>query len=228
MFYSLTQVENLCEDDPSLIFSLIKEGEWEVIEKILDNNKSYLNILDINGNNVIMCLLKYKQYDLVLKYINDVDINHQNNDGDTIMHLLATINYVNIKEIIENILKNDIIDLNIKNNFGETILDKSINNHYLYTTMKILENNKFNSIDVYSFKHLYEEYIKSNEYGKYSKLSNLEVILDNLENKRLLPRMKKLLYLIEYNKDGIKKEFSDSKTEKIDNIINHVVMEAIE
>ncbi len=227
MFYSVLQVESLCEEEPSLIFSLIKEEEWEVIEKILEKDNFDFNTLDANKNNIVMSLLKHKNYDLVLKYIDKVDINHQNNDGDTILHMLSSINYVNIKEILLYILRKENIDLNIKNNLGETVLDKSIKNNYLYTTMKILEQEKFNSIDIYSFKHLYETYIKNDSYGKYSKLSNLEIILEKIENKRLLPRMRKLVYLIEYNKEKIKKEFNKSKTDRIDNIIQKVVMDTI-
>ena len=227
MFYSVTQVEGMIESDPSLIFSLIKEGEWEVVERVLDKDLIDLNLLDENNDNVVMNLLKNKQYNLVLKYLDRIDINHQNKDGDTLMHMLTCINYVNIREILEKVLNMDYIDLNLKNNLGETILDKSINNHYLYTTMKILENKKFNSIDIYSFKHLYEEYIKSSSYGKYSKLSNLEIILESMENKRLIPRMRKLLYLIEYNIELIKKDINKSKTEKLDYIIDHIVMDTI-
>ena len=227
MFYSVTQVEGMIESDPSLIFSLIKEGEWEVVERVLDKDLIDLNLLDENNDNVVMNLLKNKQYNLVLKYLDRIDINHQNKDGDTLMHMLTCINYVNIREILEKVLNMDNIDLNLKNNLGETILDKSINNHYLYTTMKILENKKFNSIDIYSFKHLYEEYIKSSSYGKYSKLSNLEIILESMENKRLIPRMRKLLYLIEYNIELIKKDINKSKTEKLDYIIDHIVMDTI-
>ncbi len=227
MFYSVIQTENSVTEDPSLIFSLIKEGELEIIEGILDKNQIDFNIVDQDGNNIVMALLKQKYYDLVLKYIDKVDINHQNKFGDTIMHMLAGINYVSVKEIIEYVLNNSKLYLNLKNNSGETILDKSITNNYLYTSMKILENKRFNMIDIYSFKHLYETYIKSNNYGKYSKLSNLEVILDNLENKRLLPRMEKLVSLIENNIDLIKKDFNVSKTDNLDNIINKVIMEAI-
>lgn len=227
MFYSVTQVEGMIESDPSLIFSLIKEGEWEVVERVLDKDLIDLNLLDENNDNVVMNLLKNKQYNLVLKYLDRIDINHQNKDGDTLMHMLTCINYVNIREILEKVLNMEDIDLNLKNNLGETILDKSINNHYLYTTMKILENKNFNSIDIYSFKHLYEEYIKSNNYGKYSKLSNLEIILESMENKRLIPRMRKLLYLIDYNIELIKKDINKSKTEKLDYIIDHIVMDTI-
>ena len=227
MFYSVIQAESACEEEPSLIFSLIKESDTEVIESVISKSDYDFNIVDKNNNNVLMALLKNKNYDLVLKYIDKIDINHQNSDGDTIMHMLVTIDYSLVKEIIECILnKNEFIP-NIKNNLGETILDKSINNNYLYTTIKILGDERFNSIDIYSFKNLYETYIKSNNYGKYSKLSNLETILDNLENKKLLPRMKRLVNLIYKNLDSIKDDFYEQKTEKIDDLINTFVAECL-
>ena len=227
MFYSINQAESLCDADPSLIFSLIKENDIEVVNKIISKEGFDFNIEDSDGNNVIMYLLKNKQYDLVLKYISKVDINHQNNDGDTLAHILVGINYVNVKEIIEYVLNNKEFIPNIKNKLGETILDKSIKNNYLYTSIKILEDERFNSIDVYSFKHLYEAYIKSSNYGKYSKLSNLEIILDNLEDKKLLPRMENLLNLIKKNKENIKNDFNVSKTDSLDNIINNVIMDVV-
>lgn len=227
MFYSIQQAESACEEEPSLIFSLIKESDKDVVSKIISKDNYDFSIVDSFGNNVIMALLKNKYYDLVLKYIDKVDINHQNNDGDTIMHLLVVNNYANTKEIMDYILNNKKFIPNIKNNLGETILDKSINSNYLYTTIKILGDQRFNSIDIYSFKNLYETYIKSNNYGKYSKLSNLEIILDNLVDKELLPRMNKLISLIYNNLDIIKNDFYISKTEKIDNLINLVISECL-
>lgn len=227
MFYSVMQAESLCDSDPSLVFSLIKENDVEVLNRIISKDGFDFTICDLDGNNIIMCLLKNKQYDLVLKYMDKVDINHQNKDGDTLAHILVGLNYVSVKEILEKVLNDRRFILNIKNKNGETILDKSIHNNYLYTTIKILSNKRFNSIDVYSFKNLYETYIKSNNYGKYSKLSNLEIILDNLENKPLMPRMKKLLRNIYKNLDVIKSDLNVSKTENLDNIINGVIMEVI-
>ena len=227
MFYSIMQAESLCDEDPSLIFSLIKENDAEVVNKIISKEGFDFNILDENGCNVIMDLLKNKQYDLVLKYIDKVDINYQNNDGDTLAHILVGIDYHNIKEILEYVLNNKDFIPNIKNKLGETILDKSIKNNYLYTSIKILEDKRFDSIDIYSFKHLYEAYIKSNNYGKYSKLSNLEVIIDNLDTKPLLPRMKNLLNVIKDNKDVIENDFNSSKTDFLDNIINKCVMDVV-
>ncbi len=227
MFYSIMQAESLCDSEPALIFSLIKENDMEVVNKVISKDNFDFSIEDANGNNVIMYLLKNKKYDLVLKYIDKVDINHQNNDGDTLAHILVGIDYHSVKEIIEYVFSNKDFIPNLKNKDGETILDKSINNNYLYTTVKVLEDDRFNSIDVYSFKHLYEAYIKNSDYGKYSKLSNFEVITANLENKRLLPRMQKLLNLIEKNKEIIKSDINLSKTDELDNIINLVIMEAI-
>ena len=227
MFYSVMQAESLCDSDPSLVFSLIKENDVEVLNRIISKDDFDFTICDEDGNNIVLCLLKNKQYDLVLKYMDKVDINHQNKDGDTLVHILVGLNYVSVKEILEKVLNDKRFILNIKNKNGETILDKSIHNNYLYTTIKILSNKRFNSIDVYSFKNLYETYIKSNNYGKYSKLSNLEIILDNLENKPLMPRMKKLLRNIYKNLDVIKSDLNVSKTENLDNIINGVIMEVI-
>ena len=227
MFYSIEQASIMCEEDPYLSFSVIKTNDRDVIEKVISKNDFDFNLEDELGNNIVMCLLKNKYYDLVLKYIDKVDINHQNNDGDTIMHMLSSINYVNVKEIIEYVLKNKEIDLNLKNNVGETILDKSINNNYLYTTIKILENDKFNLIDVYSFKKLYDTYIKSSNYGTYSKLNNLEIIMNSIENKKLIPKMRKLVYLIENNKESIEEDFSKSKISIIDSLINRVIKEVV-
>lgn len=92
---------------------------------------------------------------------------------------------------------------------------------------KILEDSRFNNIDVVSFKHLYDTYIKSNKYGKYSKLTNLEVIVNNLTEKSLLPRMEKLIEFIKTNFEIIKQEVLNSqKSTQIDVIIKDVLQES--
>jgi len=80
---------------------------------------------------------------------------------------------------------------------------------------------------VVSFKHLYDTYIKSNKYGKYSKLTNLEVIVNNLTEKSLLPRMEKLIEFIKTNFEIIKQEVLNSqKSTQIDVIIKDVLQES--
>lgn len=229
MFYDIEQATNACEDDPSCLFSLIKENYREVYEKVIDKENYDFNLLDDNGNNVLMRLLKNKDYDLVLKYIDNdnIDINHQNNDGDTFAHLLVTVNYVEVKEIIERLLHRSDFMPNIKNNNNETILDKSINNHYIYTTAKILSDKRFNNIGLYSFKNLYETYIKSNNYGFYSKLNNYTLIFNNLKKKNLMPTMSKLMNILKKKEEVIKSDFVLSKTENLELIINKLIRETI-
>ena len=229
MFYDEIQAEKMCEEDPSLLFMVIKEDYREVIEKVISKENFDFNLCDNDGNNVLMRLLKAKHYDLVLKYIDnpDFNINHQNNDGDTFAHILVMINYVSVKDIINKLLDRKDFIPNIKNNLGETILDKSINNHYIYTTAKILGDKRFNNINLASFKNLYETYIKSNNYGTYSKINNFTLIIDNLNKKDLGENMTKLINLLTKNKELIKNDFFMSKIENLDTIINHLIEENI-
>ena len=228
MFYDIEMARVECESNPSLLFSAIKYNYRDVYEYVLEKGID-LNITDEFNDNILMKLLKNKDYDLVDKYIlNDsLDINHQNNDGDTITHLLVTINYTEIKDILNKVLQRNDFLPNIKNNLGETILDKSLKNRYLYTTMQILKDERFNSISLKSFRDLYEVYIKSNEYGMYSKLNNYTLILDNLKKKDLMPRMQKLMFILKKDEKNIKNDFLSSKTGYLDNIINKMIKETI-
>lgn len=228
MFYDEAKAIKACEEEPSLIFELIREEHFELVDLLLTKKKVDINICDELGNNVLVRLLKKGQYDLVLKHMKNKkwNVNHQNNEGDTFAHILVLHNYVNVLEIINTLKKNKNFMPNIKNNKGETILDKSINDNYIYTTIKILEDHRFNNINVISFKNLYDTYIKTNHYGKYTKLTNLQIILDNLEDKTLLPNMQKLISTVKANFDVIKEEVMNNKTKELDNIITSVLLES--
>lgn len=228
MFYNETKTMELVGEDPSLVFELIKQGHTEFVDMLLKKKIVDINICDEAGNNILVRLLKCGAYDVVLNHMGnkDWDVNHQNLDGNTFAHVLASINYVNVVDIIAKLKRNKEFLPNIKNNRGETILDKSINDNYIYTTVKILEDSRFNNIDVVSFKHLYDTYIKSNKYGKYSKLTNLEIIVNSLTDKKLLPRMEKIIEFIKSNFDSIKEEvLNDQRSTTIDEVINNVILE---
>ena len=221
MFYDEKQAIETCADEPSQIFMLINEGHEEVVDKILSRRIVDINLEDNSGNDVISCMLKKGWYELVLKYMKkkEWDINHQNNEGDTFAHILVMKSYLDVMAIITELLKNSSFTPNLRNKKGETILDKSINNNYIYTTIKILEDERFNNIDLISFRNLYESYIKNNNYGIYAKMNNLEVIIDNLADKDLLPRMEKLISLISTNLETIKEEVENNKMKELDNLI---------
>ena len=229
MFYDIDKAIDACEEEPSLVFVAIKNNYRDVYEKVIEKENFNFNLVDLDGNNVLMRLLKNKDYDLISKYISNdiISINHQNNNGDTFMHLLVGHNYVDIKEIFEKVLKRKDFPPNIKNNNNESILDKSINNNYIYTVIKILSDSRFNSIGLSSFKKLYEAYIKSNNYGTYSKLNNYVLIFDNLKRKSLMPSMEKLIKTLKSKEKIILNDLGESKLDNLDEIINNVIEEAM-
>ncbi len=228
MFYAEEQVYDALKENKNTIFELMKEGLWPLVDKMLSKKMVSLSLVDEEGNTVLMKLVKLKQYSMALKYmgLSDVDINHQNNDGNTFAHLLATKDYIKVAPLIKKLKRNKEFSPNLKNNEGKTILDLSIESGNLCTTLKFLEDKRFDNIDVVSFIHLYKTFIKNNEYGKYTKLSNLEVVVDHLEKKEdLLPRMKKLIDMILENFDRIKSEILGNKLTVMDQILDTVLVE---
>lgn len=229
MYYNEELTIKACSDDPKLIFDLINEDYKELVDKILTKKIVSINETDQEDNNILMIMLKKGWYELVLKYMKkkELNINHQNKDGDTFAHILVTKQYLEIMEILDKLLKNNKFIPNIRNKKGETILDKSINNNYIYTSIKILEDERFNNIDLVSFRNLYEKYVKSNNYGVYSKVNNLEVILENLSYKELLPKLEVLIDMIKGNIEKIKKEVFNHELKSLDIIIYGTLEESV-
>ena len=153
---------------------LIRQGEFEAIEQLIEKNKVNVNLCDSVGNDVITRLLKAKQYELVLQLMKkkNWDVNHQNVEGNTFGHILAQDNSVSAFKVVEQLTKKTNFIPNIKNNKGETVLDKAVNNNYLIAAFKFLEDRRFNDIDILSFQRLFNVSIKNTYYGKYSKLNN--------------------------------------------------------
>lgn len=228
MFYDEAQAIKACEDEPSLIFELIKEGHIELVDKILKNKIVSLNEVDLDGNTVLMKLLKLKQYKIVEKYIGNSEylINHQNNDGNTFTHILATKDYLHTANIIRKVKRNKLFSPNIRNNDGYTILDLAVNSGNLSTSLKFLEDKRLNDIDVLTFVNLYKMFIKNDRFGKYTKLTNFETIISELSKKsKLLPKVEELIISIKNDYNNIKNEIMSNNLTVIDNIMNNVLME---
>ena len=227
MFYDEKQAIEKVEEEPSQIFNLIDEGHLELVDKILRKKSTDINTVNDQEDDILSYLLKKNHYDLVLKHMKkkDWNVNHQNSDGNTFAHILVTKKYLEVIDIIKQLHKNKSFLPNIRNKQGQTILDRSINNNYIYTTVKILEDERFNNIDLVSFKNLYENYIKNDNYGTYSKMNNLEVIVDNLKEKELLPKLTKIINSLTNNFEEVKKlvKLGDIKT--LDNMIYGVLKE---
>lgn len=225
MFYDETKTINACDADPTLVFELLKEDHIQIIDKILSRKTFDINVVDIDGNNILTKLLKKGQFDVVLKHIKDKrwDINHQNNDGDTFAHILVSMKSINILDIYKELKKNKNFLPNVKNNNGETILDKAIQSNSTFMTSKILEDSRFNEVGIASFKKYYDTYVKSNKYGKYTKINNLEMIIGNLKNKEVSPKVKAIINYLKDNFATIKEEVKNNKTKSMDSYINEVL-----
>ena len=210
------------KEDVVSVFSLIKQGDFEKVEELIMNNSININAVDGVGNDVVVRLLKAKQYDLVLELMKkrNWDVNHQNSDGNTFGHILAYDQSISAVKIVEQLMKKKNYIPNIKNNKGETAMDIALTNNYLCTAFKILEDKRFNDIDVFSFKHLFNASIKNNLYGKYSKISNFEIIVDNLEKKELTSSMRNLINQIIHNREAIKRDIMNNQSSLLEDMID--------
>ena len=219
------QLMNACKDEPSLIFKFINKGYFSIIEKLIDANKINVNLEDGVGNDVVTRLLKAKQYDLVEKLMKkrNWNVNHKNIEGNTFSHILAYDNSLKAVKVVELLNKKKNFSPNIRNNKGETSLDRAINNNYLCTAMKFLKDKRFTSFDLNSFKNLYNVVFKSSEYGKYTKLDTLEVVVDSLEKKDIDPSLLNVLDKIDENMDIIKKDILNDRSTVLDNLINSYI-----
>ena len=222
MFSSEQQIFNACTDEPSLVFNLVKRGCYELVEKLVDDGTVSVNASDTVGNDLVTRMLIARQYDLVLKFMGkrNWDCNHQNIDGNTFGHILALDDSVRALMIVEKLTKKKNYIPNIKNNKGETVLDRAINSNYVFTAFKILEDKRFNNIDVVSFKKLCNSCVKNTYYGKYAKLNNLEIIVNNLEKKDLDTTLRTVVEEISDNMDTIKTEIMKNKSLLLDSIID--------
>ena len=222
MFTSEQQMIHACKDDPSVIFKFINKGYFEIIEKLVEDNSIDVNLVDSVGNDIVTRLLKARQYDLVVTLMKkkNWNVNHRNQDGNTFGHVLAHDNSICAVKVVEQLNKKKNYSPNIKNNKGETILDRALNGNYLCTAIKMIEDKRFTSIDVSSFKALCNAVIKSREYGKYTKINTLEIIVENLEKRDLEPNTAELVENISDNMDGIKRDILQNDSRLLESLMS--------
>jgi len=210
------------KEDPTLIFTYIRRGNYELAYELVDKNIVNINTLDSIGNDVMTKLLKAKQYEYVIQLMKkrNWNVNNQNDEGNTFGHVLAMDNSPMAVKVVEALTKKSNYIPNLKNKKHETAMDIALNNNYLCTAFKLLEDKRFNEIDFSSFKNLFMTSIENKYYGKYSKITNLEIIVDSLEKKDLSDTMNDLIECIVENLEKIKIDIMNNKSYTIDAIIN--------
>lgn len=222
MFSNEQQMVNACKEEPSMVFKIINKGYFEVVEQLVEQNSLDVNLVDSVGNDIVTRLLKARQYDLVLQLMKkrNWNVNHKNLEGNTFGHVLAHDNSICAVKVVEQLNRKKNYSPNIKNNKGETILNRALSCNYLCTAIKFIEDNRFTSIDVPTFKALCKAIIKSREYGKYTKINTLEIIVDNLKNKDLEPGIAGLIEMIRENMDTIKRDIMNNDSRLLETLIN--------
>ena len=218
----INEIYDNCKEDPTLIFQYIKQGDYELVYNLIDKNIVNINTIDLLGNDVVTRLLKAKQYEYVIMLMKkkNWDVNNQNDEGNTFGHILAMDNNPMAVKVVEALTKKNNYIPNLKNKKHETAMDIALNNNYLCTAFKLLEDKRFNEIDFSSFKNLFMTSIENKYYGKYSKITNLEIIVDSLEKKDLSDTMNDLIECIVENLEKIKIDIMNNKSYTIDAIIN--------
>ena len=149
------------------------------------------------------------------------DVNHQNEEGNTFGHILAMDNSPMAVKVVEALTKKSNYLPNIKNKREETAMDIALNNNYLCTAFKLLEDKRFDNINFNSFKNLFITSIQNKYYGKYSKITNLEIIVETLEKKELSNTLKMIIDCIKENMDRIKNDIMNNRSYTLEAIINN-------
>ncbi len=217
------EIYNACKEDPSLVFSYIKQGSFEIVYNLVEKNIISINEVDLLGNDVMTRLLKAKEYNYVIELMKkkNWDVNHQNEEGNTFGHILAMDNSPMAVKVVEALTKKSNYLPNIKNKREETAMDIALNNNYLCTTFKLLEDKRFDNINFNSFKNLFITSIQNKYYGKYSKITNLEIIVETLEKKELSNTLKMIIDCIKENMDRIKNDIMNNRSYTLEAIINN-------
>ena len=216
-----SDIYSSCKEEPSKIFHYIKNGDFDIVSNLITNNIVSVNETDGVGNDVLSRLLKVREYDIVLDLMKkrNWNVNHQNDEGNTFAHILASDDSIMAVKVMEQLKKKNNFIPNIKNNNDETAMDIALNNKHLCTAFKLLEDKRFNNINIFSFRNLYEASIKNKVYGKYSKLMNFDLIIDSLSKKELDSSMNSFINVLYDNLDSIKMEFMNNRFSLIESLI---------
>ncbi|MBR3145882.1 MAG: hypothetical protein IKF47_01325 [Bacilli bacterium] len=217
------EVYEKSKEDPTLIFTYIRRGNYELAFDLVNKNIVNINTVDSVGNDVVTKLLKARQYEYVIQLMKkkNWNVNNQNDEGNTFGHILAMDNSPMAVKVVEELTKKSNYIPNLKNKRHETAMDIALNNNYLCTAFKLLEDKRFNEIDFSSFMNLFTASINNKYYGKYSKINNLEIIVESLEKKDLSDVMRDLINCIVENLEKIKIDIMNNRNYTMEAIISN-------
>jgi|SaaInlStandDraft_5_1057022.scaffolds.fasta_scaffold08158_1 ankyrin repeat protein len=190
------------------------ENNYQFLKFILDKDINYNNT-NINGNTLLHLFLlnesnifNNEKYDFVIKMITNTNLNIQNNEGVTCLHLIINKQLYTdekIYSILINGTKN--INLFIMDNNNNTIYDK-LNDKLINMTIDAYYN-KLLKLNSDKLIIEWEKYCSSQNLEKVIKVLNknsgqdIEIYCKNkikkiiLEEKRSIPKYEEILFTID-------------------------------
>ena len=152
-----------------------------------------------------------------------ININYKNIKRILFMRIDGKIgDYIISSFIFKELKKNKTFDINLRNKDNKTIFDISVENHNSYISTKIIEDERFNNIDIFEFLKFYETYMNTNEYGKYSKINMIDSIL-TMDGRYVSTRMQELLNHLKDNVKNIKKDIENDDYNLLKSIIKECI-----
>lgn len=143
-----------------ILIRAIKYNNLCLIKEILQDNQSYINMADDNGNCIIHYVCYYNQFDILkwLYYLPNINIMKRDNNGNRPLDIACKYNYYNIIYLLANsITTNEYIYLN------ESITDEIIQDNYKCTLLHIYVMK--NDINIVSILAVHDNGSK-NIYGR--------------------------------------------------------------
>lgn len=127
----------------SVIFAMLEKKHKEIKYEVNIKKQSYAHVAALKNNRDIFDLILGKPSD----YFN---INQQDNDGNTVLHIFAMNQEIRFVEII---LENRTADVTLKNNEGLTPLDIifTLGNEMIYKTLVSIDVENITSLPRKSF-----------------------------------------------------------------------------
>jgi|GEM_PF-6917498 len=130
---------NSSEGTKAVFFIACRNALTDVINKLLTSyyNNDISNLFDINFNTPFQIAVLHNQYKILpLLAEAKVDLNHKNILGNTALHLSCMYDYLDSFNILIE-FKN--INLNIKDNDGNTLLHLCTKNYNSYFIIKLIK-----------------------------------------------------------------------------------------
>jgi len=121
-----------------------------VVKELIKDNDDFIHLTDKNGENALFHAINNDENDTFTRLLySKIDVNHQNNDGDTVLLYCAKNGYI---RAVEQIIKLSNIDLDIVDKAGRNAVMYLLENEEFKIVTRILKTKQFD-INYYNYNN---------------------------------------------------------------------------